>query len=76
MLVCPRCAEDLADDVMACSSCGSALPTWLTRPPISTPPARSSFVGWAIVVLGSVLLFVEVSSALGWLAFLDTLHRR
>ena len=76
MLVCPACAEDLGDDATVCTTCGSALPDWLTRLPLSTPPHRSSIAGWAIVVLGSLILFLEISGAIGWVTYLDTIHRR
>jgi hypothetical protein len=76
MLVCPACAEDLGDDATRCDTCGTSLPGWLTRPVLSTPPARPSLFGWAFVIVCGALLFFEVSGAMGWLAYLDTLHRR
>ncbi len=76
MLVCPACAEDLVDDATHCEACGTPLPGWLTRPVLSTPPARSSLLGWLFAIAGGLLLFVELAGVMGWIAYLDTLHRR
>ena len=72
MLICPRCAEDCADEATTCPACRQPLPAWVTRPILTTPAAPrrlEAVAGYAFVVVAGGLLLIEALLSMGGALF-------